>query len=361
MHMNIFRQFIAVLALTLSAGVPYVAAAEIRLRAECRPQGAVILLGEAAEIFAADEEQTAKLAAVELTPTPIPGSKSFLRLREIQDQLEMRGLNLAEHRFSGASQVAVIGADTTPKAPRRMPATNNKQSQRNVHDAIMKFLAEKASAKEPWDVDVQLDDDQSRQVAAAGRDLEVTSNGPPWTGKHSFNITADSPNGPVRLTVEAQVTLPPAVVVATRTLSKGVAIRPGDVQLQRGRTGATADGIQTLEEVLGLEATRSIAEGQVLDTQSVRQPLLVHKGDVVTVYSRRPGIQVRVTARSRDDGSLGEVVNVESLSDRSTFLARVRNSSEVEVLAMPVTVNGNEFGPPAVVPKAARQTSFTKK
>jgi flagella basal body P-ring formation protein FlgA len=347
--------FFAIVAL----GALPLAAAEIRLRSECRPQGAVILLGEVADIFAGNEQESTKLASVELTPAPAPGNKMYLRVREIQDQLEMRGLNMTEHRLSGASQVSVIGIDTTPKPQRRTAVPpNTKLSTRLVHDAIVKYLSDKASATEPWDVDVQLDDDQSRIVAAAGSPLEVTGTGPPWTGKHSFDIGADSPNGVVHLTVEAQVTLPPAVVVATRMLAKGAPIRPGDVRLERNKTASAGDGFQTLEEVYGLEATRSIPEGQVLDAQCIRQQLLVHKGDVVTVYSRRPGVQVRVTARSRDDGSLGEVVNIESLTDRSTYLARVKNTSEVEVLAVPVTIN--EPAAPVVTPKTVRPTGLSK-
>ena len=47
------------------------------------------------------------LAAIELFPAPTGGEQRFLRLRELQDLLTARGLNLSEHTLSGASQIAV--------------------------------------------------------------------------------------------------------------------------------------------------------------------------------------------------------------------------------------------------------------
>ena len=53
----------------------------------------------------------------------------------------------------------------------------------------------------------------------------------------------------------------------------------------------------------------------------------------MTVYARSPGIRVRTVGRVRDNGSLGDLVAVESLLDRRTYFARVSNVREVEVYA----------------------------
>jgi flagella basal body P-ring formation protein FlgA len=54
---------------------------------------------------------------------------------------------------------------------------------------------------------------------------------------------------------------------------------------------------------------------------------------VVTVYVRAPGVQVRTAARSRDTGSQGELISVESLENRQTYFARVTGIQEAEVYA----------------------------
>ena len=57
---------------------------------------------------------------------------------------------------------------------------------------------------------------------------------------------------------------------------------------------------------------------------------------MVTVFARAAGISVRVMARARDEGSLGEAVAVESTLDRTVYLAQVSGLRQAEVLAQPV-------------------------
>src|SRR6185295_13221205 len=128
--------------------------------------------------------------------------------------------------------------------------------------------------------------------------------------------------------------LPPNVVVTTQALARGAIIRRGDVQLQPGQPAEGSVRVyQSLEDVLGKETTQVITVGQILDDSLVQHPLLVRRGDIVTVYARSAGIQVRTTARAREEGAHGELVTVESLADRKTFFARVSGPQEVDVFA----------------------------
>ena len=86
-----------------------VQSAEIRLKTQCEPSGPLVTLGDVAMIYADGNGQTEALAATELFPAPSPASQRFLGLREIQDLLLLRGVNLTEHRFSGSNQVAILG------------------------------------------------------------------------------------------------------------------------------------------------------------------------------------------------------------------------------------------------------------
>jgi len=158
----------------------------------------------------------------------------------------------------------------------------------------------------------------------------------PWSGPQVFELQVDTPTGSETLRIEAKVESLPAVVVAARSLPPGTVIRPGDVRLETGIV--PQDGrncFHRIEQVVGHETTRALPAGVVLERQCVRAPLLVHRGEVVTVYSRAAGIRVRTTARARDDASLGELVEVESLWSRDRYLARVCGLQEVEVFARP--------------------------
>jgi flagella basal body P-ring formation protein FlgA len=105
-------------------------AAEVRVRDECRPTGAVVLLGDVAEVLAADESQREKLAGIPLFPLPGAGQCRVLRVRELLEILELRSVDLADCRISGASVAAIHGPaparrqEPSPAPPKPAPVQN---------------------------------------------------------------------------------------------------------------------------------------------------------------------------------------------------------------------------------------------
>jgi flagella basal body P-ring formation protein FlgA len=314
--------------------------AEIQLKTACQPTGNLVLLGDVASVYASDEEVTKTLRAMELLPAPVPGSRRHLRVREIQDLLRARGVNLAEHQFSGASRV-VVGGDSAPRKRRlsgRLDPGAVKRTHQQVAAAIVEHLRSVASSDEPWQVQVELDDRQVRRLLEAQSRLTAEGGARPWVGAQTFVVRAASATGETPVTLEAQVSLPAAVVVAARPLARGTVIRASDVQLQhgvgQGRHGGRKQAIRSIAGVVGRETTVAVAAGQMLDRGSVRRPLLVQRNDPVTVYARAAGIVARTVARAREEGSQGDLVMVESMRDRKTrYLARVTGVREVEVYA----------------------------
>jgi flagella basal body P-ring formation protein FlgA len=349
---------VALVAGMLAWGRAPAGAAELRLRPQCTSSSGVVTLGDVAEIFTADRQQADTLAAVELFSTPSPSRQRFVRLREIQDLLILRGVNLTEHRFSGSSQVAVHGGGEPARTEAEPPlsAAVLRRANLRVQEAIIQYLQQRAGASQPWTVEIDLGQSQARAVSNSTRAISVSGGASPWTGTQRFEVTVDSPGQPAQFTVDAQVGTTPAVVVALRSLARGVVIRDTDVELQRGLPReASSDAFSSLDEVVGKETTRAIPVGKVIPRDALRAPLLVRRGEIVTVYASSAGIRVRTTARARDDGSLGDLVAVESVHDRSTYFARVDGVREVEVFAHSVQA----AGPPTAkaAPLARRQAT----
>ena len=325
-------------------------AAEIRLRHECRASGALVRLGDVAEVLDNNPRQAQELADIELSSTPQPGQKRFVRAREIQDALQLRGANLAAHRISGASQVEILppSPEAASAAPLAVSSAALRQAKRAVRDAIVEYLHRTASASDPWDVEFEFNEDQARQIAGSDKELVAAGGTSPWIGTQQFVIAAPSRTVPIQLKIEARVTLPPMTVVAVRSLPRGSTIHISDVKLDRGRPGdADADSFGRLDDVVGKEVARSLAAGQIVRRDAVRAPLVVRRGDVVTVYARQSGLVVRTTARSRDDASLGDVITVESLLNRQAFFARASGVQQVEVFAHAIDAStaGREISP----------------
>jgi flagella basal body P-ring formation protein FlgA len=304
--------------------------AEIQLRNQCQPVGNVVLLGDVAQIHAADEQQTEELHRLELFPAPAIGSRRYLRLREVQDLLERRGISLADQTFSGASMVLVTGAETVePALPQRQTtaAERNRTSQL-LQEAIVQYLEKQASALEAWVVEVDLDDQQVRQLGGGAAGLTVAGGQAPWSGKQRF--TVDANGEPV--TVDAEVSTRPAVVVATRSIPRGATVSAGDVTLDRDILLVSGqERLTRLDEVIGQQTTQAIPAGKPLDREAIRSPVVVKRGEVVTVFARAAGVQVKAQGRARDDGSVGDMIEIESFLDRKRFRARVSGIQEAEI------------------------------
>ena len=315
-----------------------------------RRRSAVVKLGDVAEVFSTDRKEGQRLASIELFAAPLAPQQRFLRVRELQDLLLLRGVNLAEHTFSGASQTTIEGrgqAVVAEPAQDLAPGIVRRIRQR-LCEAVVQYLKENAAANERWTVEVEVSEGEAKLVADAGHKLRVSGGTPPWTGAQQFTITVPTPKGSTHFSLDAQVSQPATVVVAARALVRGALIHQSDVELAHA-SGDEGGDFRDLADVVGKEATRAIAAGKPLTRDAVRPPVLVRRGEVVTVYARAAGIRIRTMARARDEGGEGELVAVETLSDRNTFFARVSGIREVEVFARSPQAETLEAGQPGTL------------
>ena len=314
-------------------------AAEFHLRETCRTDGAVVRLGDMADILAGDEAQQQSLAAIELFPSPAGAQKRAVSVRQIQDALALRGINLARHRFSGSSQVIVERVSEKAPAKRtRLTTAQSKAATQSVRAALLDYLKQQSPTEQPWEVTFELSDEQASAVLSSQEQLQVSGGIAPWVGLQQFSMLAASTRGQSTFSFQAQVLVRPSVVVAIRPIAIGARISPADVQLQTSQSDVVDQSFcQQLNDVLGQEALVAIPAGTVLKKSDLRPPLLVRRGELVTVIARSAGIHVTTRGKSRDDGAHGEVIEIEPLGSKARLLARVSGAQQVEVYARATT------------------------
>ena len=337
--MHHLRHILAALAVL---GSSWAAAAEFHLRPQSRPDSSVVRLGDVADVLSSNPAETESLCATELFPAPAGIYKRTVTARQIQDALVLRGINLGNHQFSGASQVEIQRPAEKAAAKTRLTSIQAKQSSSAVRAAILNYIEKQSSTAEPWEVTFELTDDQAATVLATKAPLQVAGGIAPWVGLQQFDLMVRAGEQQSMFTVAAQVTLPTSVVVAMRPIAVGQTISPADVQLQQSQgIRATETTCQRLEDVLGQQATRPIAAGALIETSVLRSPLLVRRGDLVVVIARSAGVQVTTRGKSREDGSHGELVEIEPLGSKGKFVARVSGSQQVEIYARAIAVDSN--------------------
>lgn len=315
-------------------------AAEIRFRSQSHCDGRVIRLGDVADIISVDRREREALKEIELGPAGL--ARQTVYAREVQDRLVEQGIKLVQHEFSGAAAIQLSPNAEARATAERQPISKSAANlaRTAAAEAIIAHLKNAADAEEHWAVEVDLTAEQLRLVSSERARLSASGGRDPWVGPQSFTLAMPRANGGQSFTVAADVKRAPRAVVAINAIARGERIRPGDVALEPVKPGSPQRiTFESLDEVIGKEAARTIAAGQTLDNQLVRSPLLVKRGDVVDVFARAGGVQVSTKARAREEGSHGDLINVELLKDRRPLIARVCGIQEVEILAAAPSVS----------------------
>ncbi len=130
------------------------------------------------------------------------------------------------------------------------------------------------------------------------------------------------------------------IVVARRTLNRGDIIRAADVTLEPADPKSRSTQFVTdSRAVVGMETLSPIREGQPLFLNQLRKPLLVKRGELIRVTARAAGVQVTTTAKATEDGSLGDIILVQSLENREKYAAHVTSLQHVQVYATGVVAS----------------------
>jgi flagella basal body P-ring formation protein FlgA len=127
------------------------------------------------------------------------------------------------------------------------------------------------------------------------------------------------------------------VVVAVQPIARGAVITAADVEIQTLDAVPAATGrrapLTSVEQLVGMEARQAIAAGDVIFSDKVQAPVLVKRGELISVVAQGGGIRVTTTARARQDGARGELVQLESLETREIYDARVTGYREAAVFS----------------------------
>ncbi len=347
-------------------------AAEIRFMSEPVSCDGLVLLQDVAEVSGNDVDietirQTVLFAA------PAPGERRVLGKVDIRNLLSRLGLGGGKHSLSGAETLTVLGSSEsqseTVKTPRVSEITPEliNTLEKQVAEALTVYLDRclttdpQQPSHLPWNVSLKLSNEQAYALATGGRIDDISGGSNPLTGPQRFDIRmsrTDFRTGkPVVVSVDADVVLPQQAVVVKRSLPKGYIIGESDVELRRVESLKNDGFFIDRSAVVGMETTTSVREFSTLDSNMLKQPTLVKKGDIVTVRSMNNGIVVRVYGKALDDGVKGGNILVERIDEDApkagrsrrgpqealpTFTARVADAGTVDVYAAARRVNSEQ-------------------
>lgn len=350
--------------------------ADLVLRDRVEPADAIVRLGDLAEVRALDLAEADRLSALPMMPTPAPGAEQHVRAEAIRELLHALGEPLSAHRLGGPPAVTVVGPSKTPtptekptasrpavralatmpRAPRRVAgfrlATPSTPSRARTRTPRPLNARDRASLAERLAVltDAALAEAglgerlETRAVELTGvaddalRGLHDAAADPASFGRADlapgrYSVRFRGPNANVRL----QVTLGPVrrMLMVTTPVRRGETLTAASLTTRRVPRDAKrlpSDPVVELEEVVGLVAARSLREGEFLPWAACVQPILVRRGDAVSVSTGVAGVTVRAPGVAKQDGRRGDVVPVELYGGRETLNATVTGRGELAVL-----------------------------
>lgn len=153
--------------------------------------------------------------------------------------------------------------------------------------------------------------------------VTVASDDPSPLSRQRLELScADAPGWSVTALVQASVFLP--AVHAARVIERGQTIAAEQLQLQEVNVGRASRGFyNSLDEVIGQGAKRRVRAGQLIAPNLLTAPLLIRRGQQVTIIASQDGISASATGEALANGREGEVIRVLNLGSQKVIEAQV--------------------------------------
>ncbi|MCG8325016.1 MAG: flagellar basal body P-ring formation protein FlgA [Thiotrichales bacterium] len=157
----------------------------------------------------------------------------------------------------------------------------------------------------------------------------------PQQGRRAGNITVGircTDERPWSIYVPVSVNYFAEVVVANRPLQRGAIITAEDVRLERKNLSFRADNhISSIEEVIGRELVHSLQLGHVLSNRNLKLPVIIKRGQRVTLLARTDSFEVQMEGEAMMDGVAGQYIKVRNSRSKRVIQGQVKSSNIIYI------------------------------
>ena len=282
-----FVLFCLVAAAALLAGAS--ARAEATLKPVAVVQGSVIRIGD---LFSDAGSRAADVVA----PAPPPGARTIFDAQWLA--AAAREHHVEWQPASRFDQAAV------ERASRLVGA-----------DAVATALLDEIRARQPLDDgEIQLDNPAMRFAVAAEAPDTVSIEGLTFdarTGRFSALVSAPGNDADAeRQRVSGRVFRLVKVPTLKHAMAPGETIRAGDVAFLRLRADRVGDVVAELGELVGRTPRHPLRAHEPLRAGDIQVPIVVHKGDLVTVFLETPLMRLSAQGKALEDGAMGAAIRI---------------------------------------------------
>jgi flagella basal body P-ring formation protein FlgA len=103
------------------------------------------------------------------------------------------------------------------------------------------------------------------------------------------------------------------IVVPTHDIARGDVIGESDLTYATVDGAALMSGVPTkMDEVKGMQTRRMLSAGQPFRGDDVRKPIVITKGQTVTMQFSVPGVELTAMGRAMSEGGIGDSVTIQN-------------------------------------------------
>ncbi|MFO7718735.1 MAG: flagellar basal body P-ring formation chaperone FlgA [Thermodesulfobacteriota bacterium] len=132
-------------------------------------------------------------------------------------------------------------------------------------------------------------------------------------------------------TVTGRVKAEAEVVTARRDVDRGHVLQSGDLRVQGQRLSRLDDPVFESSAAVGKRVTRSVRSGQVLDRSILAAPILVNRGNPVTLEAVKGPLTITAKGVAQEDGGLQDTIRVENARSGKEVFGTVVGKDTVRV------------------------------
>ena len=119
------------------------------------------------------------------------------------------------------------------------------------------------------------------------------------------------------------------VVVPGHDIARGTTLAESDLAYATVVNDVMGGTATTMNDLVGMQARRTLRAGETLRLEDVRHPVVVAKGSTVTMTFEAPGLVLTASGRAMSEGGVGDTVTVQNPASYRQISAIVTGPGQV--------------------------------
>jgi len=264
------------------------------------------------------DAQSAELAQIPIGHAPYPGHYRWLKRVDLERYLRKWGVDLRLIQIEMKDPVLITRA--SQGVPREL-IRRAVESFLKMERPDLEFLIEKINF--PGQV-ILPEGDISIHVNLAGGLVHLDQ----ISLKLDFFVEGERYKSQwTRVALRARV----LAVVTSRDVPYGYRLQSPDLVLREKELHRLDEFLTQIDGAVGNVTKRRLQAGEIVRRQDLKRPILVKRGDDVTVVARGNSFIVSTLGRARDGGSMGDYIQIENLQSKQTLRGIIVGERKVQV------------------------------